>query len=198
MKNFSVVFAPTDFIERARILDDMNSLVKNMNDETYYHGWIEVYPEDCEFEDLLEFCKCDDLYNQAVGLFLRFTLIVYGVYRYSVGLGPLNTKAFVTSLGQTFNNTQNGVAIFIDHTVTMKEWLQLNGFVPYFESKIKKACCYSIASRVFYDMLKDLGIYCDRKTGTVLYEDFEGYYSDNPFAANYIPPVPPQPVQLAV
>lgn len=69
------------------------------------------------------------------------------------------------------------------YTWEFKKWLESEGFVAYYEDKKKGACCFSVASCVFFDMLKKFGIMHSRKTGAVLYSGFESFYVRDPFGA---------------
>lgn len=55
---------------RANILGGMNEYVKCFNDETaYYDYWIEIVPDECTEEDLMDIAESDEDFNDVCVLF---------------------------------------------------------------------------------------------------------------------------------
>ena len=55
---------------RANMLGGMNEYVKCFNDETaYYDYWIEIVPDECTEEDLMDIAENDEDFNDVCILF---------------------------------------------------------------------------------------------------------------------------------
>ena len=63
---------------RANVLGGMNEYVKCFNDETtYYDYWIEIVPDECTEEDLMDIAESDEDFNDVCILFSKL-IKVYG------------------------------------------------------------------------------------------------------------------------
>ena len=57
--------------QRAFLLNSMNNLVRELNDEEYYYScWIDLVPDEAEFEDFINIAERDEDFAEVVERFL--------------------------------------------------------------------------------------------------------------------------------
>ena len=73
----------TNTNEKFEALRSMNTIVKNMNDESAYNAWIYIIPDGADDDELMEIAEEDeDSFKDACNLFAKLirNYMKYGLY----------------------------------------------------------------------------------------------------------------------